>query len=285
MKQLITTHTGGHPLHLDDLEHMQNGSKESLIAIMKGLLNNGASVPNCILYGVIPTGLGGGGTLVSVTAGAVVLNGEICLIDAIAAVDVDPNPDKLVITPVDTYPATNPVTYANGTTKNVHLDRKAQYVNISGIPASNQLAFVGMKTLIELFKATLSGPGAFVPVTIPTWAWLDAPNSSLSYRKNVFTNLLEIKGKLKLQNLTAMAEPSYKYNLFSLPAGAKPSVQHNHFTPIVLDGVNNYPIHTPSGDRILGLGMQIDINGNVAINVLRTTATLEVEFYISLPLV
>jgi hypothetical protein len=283
MKQLITTHTGGHPLHLDDLEHMQNGTKESLIAIMKGLLNNGASVPNCILYGVIPTVIVG--TLCSVTAGAVVLNGEICLIDAIASVDLDPNPDTLVIAPVDTYPASNPVTYANGTTKNVHLDRKAQYINITGAPAINQLAMVSRKTLIELFKATVSGPGAFIPMSNPTWAWLDAANSSLAYRKNVFTNLVEIKGKLKLQNMTTMVEPSFKYNLFTLPAGAKPAVNHNYFTPILLDGVNNYPIHTPSGDRILGLGMQIDINGNISINVLRTTATLEVEFYISMPLV
>jgi hypothetical protein len=286
MKQLITTHIGGHPLHLDDLEHMQNGTKESLIAIMKGLLNNGASVPNCILYGVNATVIPGtGGLVASVTAGAVVLDGEICLFDGIGAVSLDPNPDTLVLAPLDTYLASNPVTYANGTTKNVHLVRKAQMLVISGAPASNHLVVAGMKTLIELFKDSLSGPGTFIPVAFPNYPWIDASNYFLEYRKNVFTNLLELKGRLKLQNMTTMANPSYRYNLFTLPSGYKPACKNNHFVPICIDYLNDFPLHTPTGDRIVGLNMQVDTGGNVSINIHRTTATFEVEFYISLPLV
>ena len=79
MKQL-KTFTGGHPFNLDDLIHIQDGMNEAIISLVKGLLSNGAAIPNCVLYGLEETPAGFGN--INYSAGAVIIDGEICQFEA-----------------------------------------------------------------------------------------------------------------------------------------------------------------------------------------------------------
>lgn len=155
MKDLVIS-TGKHQFLADDFTHLSDGFKEALQMFMKGLLSNGASIPNCILYGMVKTNHLSGD--VSFTAGACVLNGEICEFDAQYIVDgTIALPNYGVITGFDTWAAIDPITYGDGTTKNVHRNRKAR-VEASALPATaNQLSWSGTIPQFRTIAATNLG--------------------------------------------------------------------------------------------------------------------------------
>lgn len=151
MKSLVI-YTGGHQRNAYDLVHLNEALVETVTDLMKGLLSNGASIPNCILYGLQKTVYGNGD--VGFTSGAVVLSGEICQFDAQLVVDGTIT-GYGVITAVDTYAANNPITYGNGTPRNVHRIRKAQVVNQVGAATSSQLDWSTTTRFTDVLKANL----------------------------------------------------------------------------------------------------------------------------------
>lgn len=152
MKRL-QIYTGGHPRNADDLEHMQAGMVEAITSLAKGLLSNGATIPNCVLYGINVTSSSMGFTTYG--AGAVIIDGEICQFDAQSIPDAIMSPHHYVLRTSDSYLAGNPVTYADASTKNVHLIRKAVIADIVVATAANEIEFDTRQQFVDVLKANM----------------------------------------------------------------------------------------------------------------------------------
>lgn len=269
MKQL-KTFTGGHPFNLDDLIHVQDGVKESIISMMKGLVSSGASVPNCILYGVVFTQYGVS-SVFDISAGAIVLDGEICLFDGIIAVDLDAYPNKYVFSPLDTYPANNPVIYANATPRNVHLIRKAQMLGIpiANTPAVNQ-AEMNIKRFTDILKDNL------FPSANSAWRYVgnagqppllngftvgfpgNTPQQCLRFCKLIngdvrINSYLDFNG---VSTVASLANITYLNPLviFTLPGG---------FRPDSAEAFSTVSVETPDG--WCSFKIRVKANGNVEL--------------------
>lgn len=121
MKKLNTT-TGGHPFKLDNLLHMQEGVTESLTALSKAIGQHFK------LWGVDVT-LTNSNNTATWTAGAIVYDNEVCLVDAGTVTKTSLQVFRFGT--VDSYLAIDPQTYADASTNNVHLVRKATIVAAS----------------------------------------------------------------------------------------------------------------------------------------------------------
>lgn len=222
--------TGGHPLKLDDLVHVQDGFKEALIAMMKGLLTNGTPVPNCILFGCTFTQYGTS-SFFDISTGAVVLDGEICLFGGVIGIDLDAV--QMVWTPLDTYPVSNPVAYLPPTTpKNVHLDRKAQMLDIgTATIASNQLAVAGVKRFTDIMKLNLFNqkwryvssvgePVVFLNGFVNGYQWNGAVDG-LRFRKEADSRVT-IQGAIDYTPLQSVSAVDVYLNICVLPALHRP---------------------------------------------------------------
>lgn len=250
MKSLVL-YTGGHPRNVNDLAHLNEALTETLTDLMKGLISNGATIPNCILYGLQKTDVGGGD--IQFSAGAVVLNGEICQFDAQLVVD-GTIPNYGVITAVDTYAAGNPITYANGTPRNVHRIRKAHVVNQVGAPTSSQIAYLNDTRFTELLKSNLfavnstswmypGDPGQPVyqnsfNVSFP---WTDKETILRFYKQ--LTGEVYLRGNVGLDGIStaaslgaiSFASPRL---MFTMPAGYRPDKG---------GPIQEVRVHTPDG--------------------------------------
>lgn len=225
MKQLVGF-TGGHPISLDDLLHIQDGAVEALVSMMKGLLSNGLTIPNCILYGCGITTYPSISDI-DVAAGALVLDGEICLFDGVTAFDANVAPNILVFSPVDTYAAGDPVVYANGSSHNVHRIRKAQLIDIPGPAASNQVTILA-DTFINIMKSNLGS-------VTPGWTYVSNANilngfannphyasvpHGLRYKKDSAGNV-HLMARLDLSTMSSWTGFTAT-NIYQLPVGYRP---------------------------------------------------------------
>lgn len=121
MNRTDYTQTGGHPLQLNDLDWSQAGLSEA-IGHLAGSLRPGQ---NYILFGCeASTTPSGAGYELTLTPGAVVIDGEVCTVNAqtLTLNDVD---DDLWFTIESTFVAPSPVTYNSGQPKSVHEQRIA----------------------------------------------------------------------------------------------------------------------------------------------------------------
>lgn len=279
--------TGGHPLSGDDITHTQTGMTESVIALAKGLLSNGVAIPNCILYGFIATPAGMG--FVNYSAGAAVLDGEICIF---AGATVNPAlviPQHFVIRPSDTYPATNPVTYADASTKNVHLDRVAIIAISVVATAFNEIDLDTGVRFLDVLKTNLSTTeawrlvGAVGQPASPSWPWYDT-GSQIYFRKRTLLNAIEIRGAISLTGTAAISDPPLNYTLFTMPAGYIPSNEID-FISNVKNGGAGYQLNS-NGDAIKNLNMKIDNSGNVSLTAEAVPANNDYscQFYALIPL-
>lgn len=235
MKQL-KVFTGGHPISGDDLLHLSESTSETLAMLCRGLVANGASIPNCRLYGCNITTYGNGD--VDISAGAVILNGEIC------EVAYQLIPDGTIVNPLiavfsflDTYKPNNPVTYGDGTTKNVHLIRKANVVTITGTPSASQMELFNAPMFIEILRANMLGvTGAWVyPGDAGQPAYLNGftqgyPGSVkerlLRFRKTA-GNVVHLSGEVDFEPIGSLASLNTPtmvapFNIFQLPVGMRP---------------------------------------------------------------
>lgn len=153
MKQTII-HTGGHPVTATDLKHLNESTFETLIALIRGLLANGTTIPNCILYGFESSPSVPSGTYFA--PGAAILDGEICVFDGQTVSGSTPAPPNIrAIITSDTYLAGNPVLYADNTTKNVHLVRKAVISTVTPPLTATQLQLSGAPLFKDVLKNNL----------------------------------------------------------------------------------------------------------------------------------
>ncbi len=109
----ISFFTGGHPLfYPTDISFLQAAFRQALEGV------NSIYGSNFILSGVLPNGAGG------TTAGFIVLNGEVMLVDAVATASVFTTPVWVPVEVVD--PSIGAVVYGNGVSRECHIIRKAR---------------------------------------------------------------------------------------------------------------------------------------------------------------
>lgn len=284
MKKTII-HSGFHQRSNEDIMHMQEGITEVLDAIMKALAAPGATLPNCTLWGcnITPAGLG----LHNISAGAVLLDGEVCIFDGVNGIDLSViAPNQLVYTTVDTYLPGNPITYGDLTTKNVHLIRKAGIISIAVSPAANQLPLEGQLNFIQNLQKKLSITESWRKLgttgnpAMPTFGWLDV-SSEIFFRKNLLDNSVELRGTLDLINTNTLNDPPLNYQLFIMPAGYIPAYEIPFIGNI---RIHNVPYELNSNnDVIKGNNMAVEkTTGNVTINpeMITTNANVTLRFYV-----
>ena len=287
MKQL-KTFTGGHPFNLDDLIHIQDGMNEAIISLVKGLLSNGAAIPNCVLYGLEETPAGFGN--INYSAGAVIIDGEICQFEAQT---INPGlivmPSHFVIQISDSFSATNPIVYADASLKNVHLIRKAVIV-ISAVPtAANEIELNTRKSFIDILKTNMSSTEAWRKVgtlgnpASPGWGWYK-PTSEIFFRKNIIDNSVDIRGTIVFINTNTLSDPPLNYALITLPVGYIPSFNVPFVVPIKVMGTQ-YEGNT-NNDLIKNVNFFVDTSGNLTVNAeyVPTNVDFEINFYVKFPI-
>lgn len=268
MKTLVTF-PGGHPLSVNDLDHIQAGIKEAIINLLKALLSNGTSVPNCRLYGMVVTTYGSGD--VEITAGACVLDGEICEFDYQLIPSGTLAPGQYgVITYVDTYGPNNPVTYLDASTHNVHRIRKAHVIAQNTPASSTQLDWSTNSPRFEqILKANLVGAtGAYryvgavgQPIFLNSFATGypgATPEQELRFIKLITGEVL-VEGWMFFDGIATVGSfasltPSTPLTIFTLPSGHRPDN---------LDTKISLPVQSPAG--WVTFEILINTNGNVEV--------------------
>lgn len=115
MKKIITNLAGEHPVSLDDFQHLQESYTEIIEALVKSSTNG-----NIVrLHGVAVTSPASDA---SCTAGAIYYNGEVFLVDAHSITGTGTLSWEIV----ETFAASNPIAFRDGTLNNVHVIRKLQ---------------------------------------------------------------------------------------------------------------------------------------------------------------
>lgn len=216
----IELFTGGHPRSNDDLMHLQGGVIDSFTALNKALTADSGGAPqNCILYGIVKSGSGP----VNFTAGAAILDGEICVFDAQSFSTPPIAPNDFVLTVDESYPATNPVTYADASAHNVHKIRKARMVTKN--PAS-LLSYELLHTGALYLKSNLAPvlDAWHTPTVNSNYPNVGAP---FKYKKTI-DGLLVISGSCGLDDwaISLGSIPDIRSScpvLFNLPAGYRPT--------------------------------------------------------------
>ena len=130
--------TGGHPLITEDFSHLGNGVIESLKGICDGLAFNGEN--GFVLTGCEVTSETT--TSAAWNAGVIVINGEVCNVDAGTATKTVGQYWRW--RKYNTTLAIDPQTYADAVTNDVHIETKA--------------ALIGVTTLVPLTDVTTSAP-------------------------------------------------------------------------------------------------------------------------------
>lgn len=137
MNRLLTDNNGGHPLELDDFRWWQEGNAEAFLALAKIFGDS------FIVSGFVASGIGTTNT--TWTAGYVVLNGEVCAVDAsAAAINTQANPYLYVELDI-TYEADGLETFENTAQVDTYEIRKAKIVAYAAAQAG-KVSYIGLKT-------------------------------------------------------------------------------------------------------------------------------------------
>lgn len=129
MNKLQSTDLGGIPLEWDDLRWESDAIREALLNLVKGFSEQAYS--NMVIWGCDVSGAGH-------TAGAVLLNGEICTVDALATLPTPGVGQVLHFQLTETDDPSGTETMQNGSVTNQYKIRKAVVV-ASNTPGSNPL--------------------------------------------------------------------------------------------------------------------------------------------------
>lgn len=261
--------TGGHPRSVDDLECIQGGVTEAFKSMMKSLVESTPGViPNCILWGLEETSGSGGAT--NVSAGAVLLDGEICEFAASSFSGLVIPPTYRTLTTSDVYPATNPVTYADASSRDVHLNRIAVLTTVNtGFPtAANQLEYFTAPRLESLLRAKIMNNDTWHTVGAPSEPALHSNYASngIKFRRTPLDSVMFVMNQLDLdywQNLGSIPDVhTSTEKLFTLPINYRPTFTTYKMAPIDL---SVYPQEV--------IGLRIETNGDIFVGVIAAPPT------------
>lgn len=138
------------------LAFLQNATKESIANVVIGMIGKNYSTSTVyILYGCVRSGTADGGTgNTSITAGAVFYNGEVFTVQAQTVALVANNLYGAIgITPI----SPDPVTFSDGSSHNVHLQRQFTMSTTNTGKLFNN--WVNMFDVTTITNPTVSGTG------------------------------------------------------------------------------------------------------------------------------
>lgn len=148
MNKLLTTNNGGHPLELDDFRWWQDGNAEAFKALAKVFGDS------FIISGFVASGIGTNNT--TWTAGYVVLDGEVCKVDASAApIDTSANTYIYVELAVS-YDATGLESFENNVQVDTYEIRKATIVAYAAAQIG-KVAYLTMSTAEAIINSMITG--------------------------------------------------------------------------------------------------------------------------------
>lgn len=205
---------GGMPLELDDLDFMQNASKEAI----SGLYHQYASLHNgfIVISGVV---VSGASSPYNVSEGYVMCNYEVCHFPAQTSVDLVP-----YIALDSTYDSAGNDVFFDGVSRDTYNVRKAKVVS-SGTPSSFLLSddrrlhnVIGKLTASPVVKEDSAGTKyTFVTGDVVGGVLVTNPSSVPAYaiKKN---GRVALYGKVAINTTTVGAALPF-YNLIALPSG------------------------------------------------------------------
>jgi len=215
MKKIDFTHTGGFPLTQDELDYLQSSYTECVNAIA-GMSNSG-STP-IIISGMKFTTTGTGE--ISVSDGWFFYNGE--LVRFYGSVQTTGIGGTVPV--VKILPVSSSLTYNDGSIYPAIKDKTA--VLVSGLPITDTTHFP-YSTMIP-FQTGFGVAGRemdWTTIAISTDAAVGGVTGSVSYKLNLLTNTLHIRGGLtanNAQNFAALPYSAY-YTMCNIPAGYRPA--------------------------------------------------------------
>jgi len=170
------------PFVLDDLRFMDNIYRKSFEALMNGLN------PNCIIYGCNYTTTQG---TVVIDAGAVVINGEICLVKAhtVNAMEVK----KIRFELKESVNSAGNKLFGDGTIHETYLIREAEGV-VFTTPLPNDVLLGTHSLLEQIAKWTESEEGFATSVVVSDSNKLSAINIESAFNKSFATKSQILQG-------------------------------------------------------------------------------------------
>lgn len=213
MNKLITTETGGFPLNLDRIAWLQNSLREAITNMAKFYGND------YILYGSevdVDTDL----NTANVTAGAVVIGGEVCTVDAQAIVSIGA---KVYLQIVETYDPSGSVVFLNATNKQVHAVRKAVLASGASTPSGALEVYPLTAQIIMQDERTDIDNLKFVQASI-TGAWTALVPGSKTWNSGTEVIRQKLNGKtyhLAIDLNAVVASSTAGYMSMTIPHIAK----------------------------------------------------------------
>lgn len=187
------------------VDFLQNATHEVLLAFGRAMVGNAYAANTVyVLYGCVLTGVSSGAGNYAITAGAIFYNGEVYLVPAVGTTAVGGG-NTVYSALATTNPSPDPVTFSDGSSKNVHDVRKwVTSVSATGGGGTNAFStwilqpFSGTKTALSF----VNGYSAGAPV--PSYRIDHLGNVKLSGKVTGGTNT-----STQFSSLPAEARPTY----------------------------------------------------------------------------
>lgn len=236
MNKLITTDTGGFPYVLDDIRWEQDAYRTALLDFSSAVRNSASA--DCVLWGCIVTD---NTTTYDVSAGAVIINGEIYHVTATTGVTKVALKRLAIQASTGTYDASGLKTFQDAVTHNTYEIRKANVV-MESVLGEIELSTMGAASIPlkpDYFALNYSGDVNEITLgntAIDTTGSYYATNSIVAAAEPVKYwkrgNMIEIKGGFSQNPATSVTT---RYKVGSLPSGYRPA------SPALVNGfaVNN----------------------------------------------
>lgn len=253
MKQLITsnvTSTVSMPLQGTTLQFLEDSRKELILALAKTIIGDWSSYSTSTPYVLYGCRNSGSGSTYTISAGAILYNGEVFLVPAASFTTSGSN--VAVVSNVTTYlSGVDPVTFSDANTYNIHQDKTYAIVSASsGSGAFNYADVVFLNTPTYVTYASNYGDYA-------------SGADRLNYIRQ--GNKVTINGDFTRNSFAAAT------TVFTLPSGYRPTV--NTLYKSVYNITDNNMTY-----------LQIDTSGNVSLTSIPLgtgkSISVNISFYI-----
>lgn len=268
MNKLITTYTGRMPFMLDDIRFVDDAFRKSFEALAKSV----STTTNYILWGCVATE---GGGFVTVTDGAVVINGEICQVIAHSIAQGADIEDYWLQLNVTYDPAGTKIWDDNGAVSHDTYQVRKAILTYSAAPLSdgvNPTTGVRISELLTAnivpFLASQNENWHLVgdvgePDTIYT-EWKTG-SQRLRFRKDVMGNVFVEGGVLSFNPIGGVP---FTDIIFQLPVGYRPDRIIYFPINILIDGGNTgLGYVTTTGELFISMANTVSLPANLFVQI------------------
>lgn len=163
MDKLITSVNGGFPWTLDDFRFQTDESRAALSAILGGLIQN--ETGNARLFGVEITG---SGSTLDVSAGWLLVAGELVRVDAHTVANVELGGDFYDVTITDTFDPAHQKALEDGGVADVRRQRRASLVVGFGSPGATAFTSSNFPQITDRINDLETNFGNWVQINVTT---------------------------------------------------------------------------------------------------------------------